>query len=75
MVESNSVAETPSTMQWWTLAQEGPAAIAETLDDPRLPERLVTIELLRHHAADKVAQLLIAAGLRKRRSGGGGSRG
>ena len=43
-----------------------PAAVVEALGDPHLPQRLRAIELLGHHAADEVAQLLVAAGRRQR---------
>ena len=43
------------------LADQRPATATKSLGEPRLPQRLRAVELLRHHAADEVAQLLVAA--------------
>jgi hypothetical protein len=42
------------------LGEQCPAALAEPLDHPRLPQRLVAIELLGHHPSDQQPQLLVA---------------
>ena len=48
------------------LRDQRPVAVLETLDHPHLPQRLGAVELLRHHPADEVAQLLLAARRRQR---------
>ena len=50
------------------LVDQRPAAVAEALRDPHLPQRLRAVELLRHHAADEVAQLRVAARRGQRRA-------
>ena len=45
---------------------ERPVAAVETVDHPHLPQRLVPVELLRHHSADEIAELTIAPGRRER---------
>ena len=60
-----SVAETPSTMQWCVFEMSAQPAIAETLGDPHLPERLCAIELLGHHPPHQIAQLFVAPGGRE----------
>ena len=58
---SRSVPETPSTMQWWTLetSAQRPSPRPSTIHISH--SGLRAVELLRHHAADEVAQLLVAA--------------
>ena len=48
------------------LADQRPPAFADAFGDPHLPQRLRTIQLLRHHPPDEVAQLLIASRGRQR---------
>ena len=45
------------------LGDERPAAAAQVLDHPDLPQRLRAVELLRHDPPHEVAELLVAAGL------------
>jgi hypothetical protein len=50
------------------LGDEGPAVVREPFDDPGLPQRSTTIELLRHEPAHQVLQLRLSAGRRQRRA-------
>ena len=44
------------------LQDQGPPTVLETLHHPGLPERPVTVELLRHQPADELLELGVAAG-------------
>src|SRR5437660_7678050 len=49
------------------LHQERDSIVAETLDDPKLPQRLRAIELLRHDPARERLQLSVVARVRHSR--------
>ena len=61
MTASRSVPEMPSTNAWCVLASMAQRPVLEPLDHPDLPQRLGAVELLRHDAADQLAQLALAA--------------
>jgi hypothetical protein len=46
------------------LRQQRPASVAQALDGPQLPQRLVAVEALREDATGHLAQLLLGPGLR-----------
>ena len=45
------------------LLEQGDPAVLQPLDDPRLPERLLAVELVAGQAADELAELAVVAGL------------
>jgi hypothetical protein len=49
------------------LRHDGEAVALEPLDEPRFPERLAPVELLRHHAAGQALELALVAGQRQAR--------
>ena len=61
-----STPEIPSTSAWWVLQISAKRSVADLVDEPDLPQRLLAVELLREHAPGEPAQLLVARGRRQR---------
>ncbi len=53
---------TPSARQWWTFEIEREPVTFDAVDEPVLPQRLATIELLRHDPAREALELADVAG-------------